>query len=151
VSWWRISYSIFNTIFGFTQRFELFDKIMDFRGKGRPFGSGYPFQPQTALINPQQSQDFPGFFDDRLTSHITFQVMAVADVSAGHQQPVDSLKKSLQQKAVVDPAGAHHTDQAYIAGILYARYTRQVGTGVRAPVANKGQNLGLFFSSHRSS
>ena len=117
---------------------------MNFLGKGRSLRSGCPFQPQAALINPQQPQNFPRFLNDRLTFHITFQVMAVTDVSAGYQYPVRPFEKSLQQKAVVDPAGAHHTDQAHIAGVLNARYARQIGAGIGAPVADESQDLGFW-------
>jgi hypothetical protein len=61
---------------------------MDFCGKRRAFGRGNPFQPQAALIDSQQAEHFPGFFNDFLASNITFQVMTIADVSAGHQHSV---------------------------------------------------------------
>jgi len=82
-------------------------KIVDFFGKRCAFGCRNPFQPQAAFIYPQQSEDLPGFFDYRLTSNITFQVMAVADVSAGYQDAVCPFQKSPEQKAVIHSAGAH--------------------------------------------
>ena len=64
--------------------------------------------------------------------------MTVADVSAGYHHAVGALKKGLQQEAVVDPAGTHHADQAHIAWVLDAGNPCQIGSGVSAPVANKG-------------
>jgi len=91
----------------FAKRVECLDKITDFFGKRCAFGSRNPFQPQTALIYAQQAENLPGFLDYRLTSNITFQVMAVADVSAGYQDAVGSFQKSPEQKAVIHPPGAH--------------------------------------------
>jgi hypothetical protein len=70
--------------------------------------------------------------------------MAVADVSAGNQNTVGPFQESLEQKAVIDPAGTHESDQTNIGRILNAGYPRQVGSGISAPVANKGQYFGFF-------
>jgi hypothetical protein len=115
-----------------------FNKLPDLFGKCRSFRSGDPLQPQTALINTKQPEQFPCFFDDLLTSYITFQVMTVADVSAGNQDAVRSVQKSLEQKAVVHPAGTHEPDQTYIGRILHAGHSGQISAGIRAPVADKG-------------
>jgi hypothetical protein len=110
----------------------------DFFGKRRPFRCRNPFQPQAALINAQQSQYLPGFFNDLLTSNITFQVMAIANVSAGYQYAVCPFQKSPQQESVIDSAGAHQADQAHGGRILDAGNTGQIGSGISAPVADKG-------------
>ena len=73
--------------------------------------------------------------------------MAVADVSAGNQDAVGPFQESLEQKAVIDPAGTHESDQTNIGRILHAGHSRQVGSGISAPVANKGYNI-RFFSCH---
>ncbi len=65
---------------------------MNFFGKYGPFGGRDPFQPQATLVDPEQSQDFPCFLDDLAAFHITIQVIAVADMSAGDQQPVGSFQ-----------------------------------------------------------
>jgi hypothetical protein len=118
--------------------FEQLNKGANFRGKCSTFGGRNPFQPQAALINPQQPEDFPGFFNYLLTAYITFQVMTVADVSAGYHHTIGAPKKGLQQEAVVDPAGAHHAEQTHIAWILNAGHSRQICSGIGTPVANKG-------------
>jgi len=46
--------SIFNSYP--SKLFEFFYKHANFFGKRRSFRSGYPLQPQTALIDPQQSE-----------------------------------------------------------------------------------------------
>jgi hypothetical protein len=73
--------------------------------------------------------------------------MTVADVSAGNQDAVGSFQEGLEQKAVIDPAGTHESDQSNIGRILHAGYPRQVGSGISAPVANKGQDV-RFFGTH---
>jgi hypothetical protein len=83
------------------------NKQTNFFGECSPFRSGNPFQSQAALIYPQQAENFPGFSYYRLTSDITFQVMAFADVSAGYQDAVCPFQKSPEQKAVIHSAGTH--------------------------------------------
>jgi hypothetical protein len=112
-------------------------KQTDFFGKRSPFRSGNPFQPQAAFINPQEPEHLPGFFNDLLASYITFQVMTIADVSAGNQDTVRPFQESLEQKAVIHPAGTHESDQTDIARILHAGHPCQISPGISAPVANK--------------
>jgi hypothetical protein len=113
------------------------NKRANFFGKRRSFGSGDPFQPQAALINPQQPEHLPGFFNDFLASNITFQVMTIADVSAGHQHTVRPFEKRLKQEAVIHSAGTHYSDQADIGWILHTGHPCQIGPGIGAPVADK--------------
>ena len=75
--------------------------------------------------------------------------MTVADVSAGNQDAVGPFQESLEQKAVIDPAGTHESDQTNIGRILYAGHPRQVGPGISAPVANEGQDIWLIIRRHR--
>ena len=98
---------------------EQFNKRSNLFGKRRSFRSGNPLQLQTALIDSQQSEQLPGFFDDLLASYITFQVMTVTDVSAGNQDAVRPFQERLEQEAVIDPAGAHEPDQTDIGRILH--------------------------------
>jgi hypothetical protein len=110
---------------------------MNFFCKRRTLGRGNPFQPQAALVNPEQPEQFPGFFDDLAASDITFQVMTIADVSAGHQHTVRPSQKRRQQETVMHPAGAHQADQTNMGRILHAGDPCQVGPGISAPVADK--------------
>ena len=102
-----------------TQFFEQLNKQANFLGKRRPFRSGNPLQLQPALVNSQQPEQLPGFFDDLLASYITFQVMTVADVSAGNQDAVCPFQESLEQEAVIQSAGTHEPDQSDIGRILH--------------------------------
>ena len=81
--------------------------------------------------------NIPGFLNDILASDITFQVMAVADMSAGNQDAVCPFQERLEQEAVIDPAGAHESDQTDIGRILHAGHPGQVSSGISTPVANK--------------
>ena len=63
--------------------------------------------------------------------------MTLADVSAGNQDAVRPFQESLEQEAVIHPAGAHDSDQTDIGWILHAGHPRQVSAGISAPVANK--------------
>ena len=74
--------------------------------------------------------------------------MTIADVSAGHQDAVCPFQKSPEQKAVIHSAGAHYPDQTYIAWVLCAGHSGQIGPGIRAPVAYKGQDVRLFGNGH---
>jgi hypothetical protein len=49
---------------------------------------------------------------------ITFQVMAVAWMSAGNPDPVCTLSESRQKKLGIHPAGAGHPDYPDVRGIL---------------------------------
>ena len=120
--------------------FQFLIKRANFFGKGGTFGSGDPLQPQTAVIDPQQPEQLPGFFNDRPASDITFQVMAVADVSAGNQDAVGPFQKRLEQKSLIDPAGAHQPDQPDIGRILHTRHSGQIRPGIGTPVADKSQD-----------
>jgi hypothetical protein len=124
------------------------NKRINFCGKRRAFGRGNPFQPQAALIDSQQTEHLPGFFNNRPASDITFQVMAISDMSTGHQHTIRPSQKRLEQEAVIHPACAHQPDQADIGRILHAGDPCQVSPGIRAPVADKSQYL-RFFGSHK--
>jgi hypothetical protein len=63
------------------QLFEELSERPHFLSKERPFRGGNPFQAKIALIHAEQPQDFVRIFNHLLTLHITFQVMAVTDVS----------------------------------------------------------------------
>jgi hypothetical protein len=54
----RLFFNLQSSIFNSypSKLFEFFYKHANFFGKRRSFRSGYPLQPQTALIDPQQSE-----------------------------------------------------------------------------------------------
>jgi len=85
-----------------------------------------------------------GFFDNLFAFYITFQVMTVADVSAGNQNAVCPFQERLEQKAMIYPAGTHEPDQPDIGRILHTGHPGQISPGIRAPVANKSEYVGFY-------
>ena len=77
---------------------------------------------------------------------ITFQVMAVARMSAGNPDPVCTLSESCQEKLGIHPAGAGHPDCPDVWGILQSAHTGKICGAVGAPVAEKGNYFGLPIS-----
>jgi hypothetical protein len=74
---------------------------------------------------------------------ITFQVMAVARVSAGNPDPVCTLSESCQKKLGIHPAGAGHPDYPDAWRILQSAHTGKICGAIGAPVAEKGNYLWL--------
>jgi hypothetical protein len=74
---------------------------------------------------------------------ITFQVMAVARVSAGNPDAVCTLSESCQKKLGIHPASAGHPDCPDVGGILQSAHTGKICGAVGAPVAEKGNYFGL--------
>jgi hypothetical protein len=74
---------------------------------------------------------------------ITFQVMAVARVSAGNPDPVCTLSESCQKKLGIHPAGAGHPDCPDVWWILQSAHPGKVRGAIGAPVAEEGNYLWL--------
>jgi len=77
---------------------------------------------------------------------ITFQVMAVARVSAGNPDPVCTLSESCQKKLGIHPAGTGHPDYPDVWRILQSAHTGKVCGAVGAPIAEEGNYFGLPIS-----
>ena len=73
--------------------------------------------------------------------------MTVANVSAGNQNAVRPFQKSLEQEAMIDPAGTHESNQTDIGRILHAGHPGQIGPGIGTPVADESDNI-WFFTFH---
>jgi hypothetical protein len=69
---------------------------------------------------------------------ITFQVMAVAWVSAGNPDPVCTLSESCQKKLGIHPAGTGHPDCPDVWRILQSAYPGKICGAIGAPVAEEG-------------
>jgi hypothetical protein len=93
---------------------------------------------QSPLVNSKQPQDLQGFIDDLLTLDITFQVIAVADVSPRYHHAVHAGAEGIEYEAMIHPSGTHEPDQPHIGWVLHTRHTRQVGTRIGAPVTHEG-------------
>ena len=74
---------------------------------------------------------------------ITFQVMAVTRMSAGDPNSVGTLPEGSQEKFGIHPAGAGHPDGSYVRRILQPAHPGKIRCSVGAPVAKKGNDLGL--------
>lgn len=113
----------------------------DLLGKDGPFGCGNPFEVQVSFIRPKECQDFPGILDDLLALNITFQVMAVTNVSTGHHDAVGPCLEGIEQERVIDPPRAHEADETHIGRILHSCNSGEIRSGVCTPVAHKCDDL----------
>ena len=64
--------------------------------------------------------------------------MTVTDVSPGHQNPISTHLKCLEDEIGIDTSGTHHADNPHIGRILKTAHTRQISSRIGAPVAGKG-------------
>src|SRR5271157_397084 len=71
---------------------------------------------------------------------IALQEVAAAFQAPGHQDPVDALLEGVEDVFHFDLAGARRVDDAHVGGILHALGARQVGRGIGAVVAAKGDD-----------
>jgi hypothetical protein len=71
---------------------------------------------------------------------ITFQVMAVTEVSASHQHAIGTVLEALEDKIGIYPPGAHHPDDTKIRGILKSTDASQIRRRICTPVAGKGDD-----------
>jgi hypothetical protein len=81
---------------------------------------------------------------------ITFQVMAIPQVSAEDGDAVEPESQTLNHKDRVHPPGTHGEQRPDIGRILAAGYPGQVGSGVGTPSAKKSQNFRLIPVVHIS-
>jgi hypothetical protein len=67
--------------------------------------------------------------------NITFQVMAITEMSPSHKDAVTSFFKCSNDKQRINSAGTHDTYGPDIGWVLQSRNTGQIGPGIGAPVA----------------
>ena len=79
---------------------------------------------------------------------ITFQVMAVAEVSAEDEHAVKAALETLYHMERVDAARTHRSQNTNGGRVLIARYAGKIGPCVRTPVAKKSEHLGLKVFIH---
>jgi hypothetical protein len=82
-----------------------------------------------------------GKFSSRVV--ITFQVMAVSRVSAGHPDAVCAVTECGQYKFRTDPGGARNPNDPDIGRVLQSADSGQIGGAVAAPVTQESGNLWL--------
>jgi hypothetical protein len=67
----------------------------------------------------RQVQEFLSQPDLLFGLNITFQVMAITEMSPRHQDAVAALLKGLDDKQRIDPARAHHPYRPDVGWVLY--------------------------------
>jgi hypothetical protein len=98
---------------------------------------------QSFCANAGHGKQFLGQDYFLFSLDITFQVMAVTEMSPGHQDAVTPLLEGLDDECRVDPAGAHDPYGPQVGWILQPRNTGQVSTGICAPVAQERYDFRL--------
>jgi hypothetical protein len=96
-------------------------------GKFGALGRRYPFETEPFRLNAEDSDELFRGFEHFFSFHITFQVMAVADVSTGDKDTVGAVLKPLQNEIGIYPPGAHHPYNTKIRGILKPADAGQIG------------------------
>jgi hypothetical protein len=81
---------------------------------------------------------------------ITFQVMAVAEVSTKHKHPIEPATQPLYYEYRVHPTRAHSQYRPQVGGILAPGDAGQISRGVGTPFAQKRQDLGFEHFRHVS-
>jgi hypothetical protein len=119
----------------FSQTLDGFRGLGDHFHEALGFSGRHPGQMEPLASDAGQLEQLLGQSDLFFRLNITFQVMAVADVSAGYQRAVTALPQRSRDEDRIHPTRAHHPDGANIGGVLHAGHPRQVGPGVGAPVA----------------
>jgi hypothetical protein len=90
----------------------------------------------------QQLAAQPDFF---LRISITFQVMAVTDVSTGHQYAIGSLFESADNEHRVHPPRTHYPNGSQVGRVLQTGNAGQVCACISAPITQKSDNLWFKF------
>jgi hypothetical protein len=80
---------------------------------------------------------FLGCTDLLFRLYITLQVMAITQMSPGHEHAVTAFFERLNDKRRFNPSGAHDPYDSYIVRILQPGNTGQIGAGVCTPIAQK--------------
>jgi hypothetical protein len=84
-----------------------------------------------------------GHADFFLGLNITFQVMAITEMSPRHQDPVGPFLEGFDNEQRINPTRAHHANGSNVGWILQPGNTCQVGPGVGTPVAQKRYDFRL--------
>jgi len=75
--------------------------------------------------------------------NITFQVMAVAEMSACHQNSVAPAFQCLNNEQRIHATRTHDPDGSHIRRVLKPRHPCKVSPGIGAPVAEKRNDFGF--------
>jgi hypothetical protein len=101
---------------------------------------------ESFFSDPGEIQQFTAQPDFFLRISITFQVMAVTDVSTGHQYTIGSFFESADNEHRIHPSGTHDSDGSQVGRVLQTRNAGQVRTCISTPITQKSDNLWFKFS-----
>jgi hypothetical protein len=79
---------------------------------------GNPSQVESVFPDPGEIQQLGAKPDFLFSVYITFQVMAVADVSTGHQHTIRTLFKGADNEHRVHPSGTHDPNGSQVGRVL---------------------------------
>jgi hypothetical protein len=97
------------------------------------------------LANAGQIEQFPGQEELFFSLDITFQVMAVTEMSPGHQDAVGPLSQGPYDEHRVYAARAHHPYRPHVGRVLQPGHPCQIRSGIGAPVAQKRYDFWFEF------
>jgi hypothetical protein len=98
---------------------------------------------QPARLDPDMFQK--PFQEGQLSSRvvITFQVMAVSGVSAGHPDTVRTMPKGCEDQFWAHPGRTGQPDNPEVGRILHPAHTGQISRTIAAPVAQESGYFGF--------
>jgi hypothetical protein len=126
-----------------TQGFEGLGHVRHDVGELLGLGRGNPFEAEALGLEAKVFQHQVNAFGSGLGFYITFQVMAFTQVSPTYDDTIGALGEGVDDEIGVDHTGAHDPDDAAVGWVLDPGDPGQVGAGVGAPVAEKGDDQGL--------
>jgi hypothetical protein len=110
-------------------------------GKTDAFAGRYPFQSQSAGIQPDLFQHFLG--DIHCAEGVIISgsdVVAVVQMAASYKNGILSGGESPEYMRQINPGRTHDPNEPDIGGVLESGDTRQIRTSVAAPVAYETQH-----------
>ena len=81
---------------------------------------------ESFFSDPGEIQQFTAQPDFFLRISITFQVMAVTDVSTGHQYAIGSFFESADNEHRIHPSGTHDSDGSQVGRVLQTGNAGQI-------------------------
>jgi hypothetical protein len=101
---------------------------------------------QALLPDPGKIEQFLREKNLFFSLYITFQVMAITEVSPGNQYAVAPFSECFDDENRIDPAGAHDAYGPDVGWVLQSGYTRKISTCICAPVTKKCYDFGFEVS-----
>ena len=116
-------------------------------GQPLPFGGRGPNQLHALGLDAHRPERV---LEHGVAAHglvVLLDVVALAGMAAGDHHAVGAVGQGLEDEGGIDPAAAHHADDADVGGVLDPRRAGQVGRPVRTPVAEEAHDFRFESSS----